>query len=65
LRPDRAIGALAIPLARRVFTLAVPPLPILLASSAAAAAAIVALTLWRRLSPRIHFTPPRWPGSQD
>ena len=41
----------AFPLTRRIFSLQIPPLPILLAVLGIAAAAISALTVWRRVRP--------------
>jgi cation-transporting P-type ATPase E len=57
--------ALAIPLARRIFSLQLPPVPVLLAVAAVTAASIVALTLWRHFSRRIDFTALHWPGSRS
>jgi cation-transporting P-type ATPase E len=55
--------ALAIPLARRIFSLQLPPVPVLLAVAAVTAASILLLTLWRRFARRIDFTALHWPGS--
>jgi magnesium-transporting ATPase (P-type) len=50
--------ALAIPLSRRIFSLALPPPGVLLAVAAVTAASIAALTLWRHFAPRIRFLHP-------
>jgi cation-transporting ATPase E len=57
--------ALAIPLTRRIFSLQLPSVPVILAAAAVTAAAIVALTLWRRFSRRIDFTALHRPGSHS
>jgi cation-transporting P-type ATPase E len=54
--------ALAIPLGRRIFSLELPPAPVLLAVAAVTAASIAALTLWRHFSRGTDLTGPHWPG---